>query len=248
MQRACVLVAVLWCAAVAATSGQTRTVQDGVYTAAQAQRGQAQFDLNCAMCHQPDLSGDGLRPPLKGPSFVSSWEMASVGELFSVIRRSMPQNSVASVTDAGKLDIVSYILQSNGFPTGSEELVPERPGLNAILIVGRGGPTPPRARSLVHAVGCLTQRPDGSWVLTDSSAPARARTGVTSTGSDLERARAIPRGSATVVLLNGSPDRSMTGRRVEAKGLLMKSADGDRIDVSSLAVIADACESGDLGS
>jgi len=248
MRWTCLWLAAAWCAAVAVTGAQTRTVQDGVYTAGQAERGKAQFDLNCAMCHEPDLSGNGLRPPLKGPSFVSSWEMATVGELFSVIRRAMPQNSVASVTDAGKLDIVAYILQSNGFPAGSEALTVDLPRLGAISIVGRGGPTPPRARSLVHAVGCLTQRADGSWALADSTAPARARSGVASTGFDLERARAMPRGTAVVALLNAMPESSAAGRRVEAKGLLLKSADGDRIDVSSLAVIATACDGGEQGS
>ena len=44
----------------AAVLGQaSRSVWDGVYTEAQAKRGEALFAENCVTCHGPALEGDG---------------------------------------------------------------------------------------------------------------------------------------------------------------------------------------------
>ena len=45
-----------------AQGGPGRTVWDGVYSEAQAARGKAVSDAQCAYCHQPDLRGQGFAP------------------------------------------------------------------------------------------------------------------------------------------------------------------------------------------
>ena len=65
-------------------SAQTkRTVVDGVYTDAQAERGKAAYDKDCAFCHLEDLSGQGFAPGLVEDIFKHRWEDGTVGELFS---------------------------------------------------------------------------------------------------------------------------------------------------------------------
>ena len=49
-----------------------RSVQDGVYTDAQAARGQAVYAARCASCHGDALNG-AQGPPLKDDLFLSSW-------------------------------------------------------------------------------------------------------------------------------------------------------------------------------
>jgi len=62
-----------------------RSIWDGVYTAAQAERGKANFlSGRCGGCHQLDLSGD-RGPTLKGDSFLSHWENGPVNSLFTKI-------------------------------------------------------------------------------------------------------------------------------------------------------------------
>ena len=50
-----------------------RTVWDGVYTEAQAERGGVQYTESCAGCHAPDLRGDNTSPSLVGQSFAFLW-------------------------------------------------------------------------------------------------------------------------------------------------------------------------------
>ncbi len=49
--------------AVAGLAQASRSVWDGVYTDAQAKRGQALFEQNCVSCHGPALEGDGEKHP-----------------------------------------------------------------------------------------------------------------------------------------------------------------------------------------
>ena len=57
-------------AAAQAPAQPTRTVQDGVFSDAQATRGQALYAQRCAGCHGPALEG-AQAPALKGDGFTS---------------------------------------------------------------------------------------------------------------------------------------------------------------------------------
>ncbi|MBK8316334.1 MAG: c-type cytochrome [Acidobacteria bacterium] len=54
--------------------GNTNAVaqQGGVYTAAQAKRGQALYQANCAACHGQSLEGASASA-LKGSRFMAKW-------------------------------------------------------------------------------------------------------------------------------------------------------------------------------
>ncbi len=51
---------------------QERTVRDGVFSRAQAERGQALYAQRCALCHGAALQGVNA-PPLVGSVFVGRW-------------------------------------------------------------------------------------------------------------------------------------------------------------------------------
>jgi len=68
-----------------------------------------------------DLGGHEYAGALAGYPFQLKWEDGSVAELFGRIR-AMPLGAAGSLTAQEYLDILAYLLQSNGYPSGSDEL------------------------------------------------------------------------------------------------------------------------------
>lgn len=111
-----------------------RSVWSGVYTAAQAERGQETFEASCAGCHKADLSGRGTAiPALRGESFTGSRSGQSVGELYEVISTTMPPGRAQSLSPEQYLDIVAYVLSQNAFPPGDADLVHHEETLHGIV-------------------------------------------------------------------------------------------------------------------
>lgn len=104
----------------AAPSGG-QSVLDGVFTDAQAKRGEDVYTASCAHCHGKALQGGEEAPPL-GAAFISGWKGSTVGDLVAKIRRSMPDDAPASLTDQQYTDVVAFILGSNQYPAGKTEL------------------------------------------------------------------------------------------------------------------------------
>lgn len=100
----------------------TTSVWDGVYSTAQATRGQGLYNSSCAPCHGDQLEGAETAPPLSGSEFLSTWNGLTVGQLFERIRASMPPGAPGKVAQDSKVNIVAYILSSNKFPASDKEL------------------------------------------------------------------------------------------------------------------------------
>ena len=100
----------------------TRSVWDGVYTEAQANRGRPLYNEHCASCHADTLMGGEMSPPLVGGDFLSNWNGLTLGELFERIRTTMPQNKAGKLSREVNADITAYILSVNKFPAGKTEL------------------------------------------------------------------------------------------------------------------------------
>ena len=111
-----------------------QTVWDGVYTKAQADRGQAQYNQSCAACHGPELAGVDETPPLTGGQFMSNWNGLTVGALMDRIHDTMPATGPGSLSRQVDADILAYILSSNGFPAGANELPNQSAKLETIKI------------------------------------------------------------------------------------------------------------------
>jgi mono/diheme cytochrome c family protein len=106
-------------------SGQDRSpssVWDGLYTQAQAERGEAAYRQACASCHGDTLEGQGQTPSLVGADFVSNWNGMPVGDLFDKIQTTMPADRPGQLSKEQNAQILAYILKSNKFPNGSQDL------------------------------------------------------------------------------------------------------------------------------
>jgi hypothetical protein len=113
-----------------------RSVWDGVYTDAQAMRGERQYGRSCEQCHGPDLAGDPVMeiPALSLDSFMTSWNGKSVRDLFDTVKRSMPKDKPGSLGTGSYVDVVAYLLQANKFPSGAKELARTPDELAPIVI------------------------------------------------------------------------------------------------------------------
>ncbi len=118
----------LWCGllgaagALHAQNASQPSVWDGIYTAAQADRGKAVYSEHCSKCHGDDLGGRDEVPPLTGSHFMADWESQSVADLVQRIRRTMPLDSPGTLGGVSVTDVVAYLLQQNSLPAGSIEL------------------------------------------------------------------------------------------------------------------------------
>ena len=99
----------------------TASQWSGVYTAAQAGRGEKLFQDKCASCHAPDASG-GDAPALKGGEFVVNWNDLSLGDLFDRIHVSMPMDAPGTLKPEQVVDVLAFLLKSGAYPAGEAEL------------------------------------------------------------------------------------------------------------------------------
>jgi mono/diheme cytochrome c family protein len=99
-----------------------QSAKQGAYTAAQAERGNEEYRKNCANCHKDDMSGSTEAPPLVGEKFVSAWQDSSVGDLYDLVRSTMPYDQPNSLRPEAYIDIVAAMLQRNNYRAGTDEL------------------------------------------------------------------------------------------------------------------------------
>jgi mono/diheme cytochrome c family protein len=130
-------VAFLAAVAVATLDGQTKTVWDGVYTTAQADRGLKVYTENCAACHGAEFVAGAGAPSLSGPEFQFSWNKKPVGELFDYMKLFMPPGQPGSLSDQQYADLVAVLLRANMFPPSpAAELPAVKAELDTITILG----------------------------------------------------------------------------------------------------------------
>jgi mono/diheme cytochrome c family protein len=108
--------------AIVSAQEASRSVWDGVYTEAQAERGRPLYNEHCASCHADTLMGGEMSPPLAGGDFLSNWNGLTLAELFERIRTTMPQNKAGKLPREVNADITAYILSVNKFPAGKTEM------------------------------------------------------------------------------------------------------------------------------
>ena len=110
-----------------------RTIWDGVYTEAQAKRGEAVYFDTCVRCHGPALMGgnDGAGP-LIGPTFNGNWNGVPLGQMVDRMRATMPLDKPSTLTRQQTADVLTYILSVNKVPAGKTELPRQVDILNTI--------------------------------------------------------------------------------------------------------------------
>ena len=136
-----VLAAVVLVTAVLAAQAPAskQSVWDGVYTDAQATRGERTYGRSCESCHGADLTGDPVMeiPALSSESFLMSWSGKTMKDLFDHVQRSMPKDKPGSLGTGAYIDVVAFLLQANKFPSGSKDLPRAAEQLAAITIERR---------------------------------------------------------------------------------------------------------------
>ena len=119
---------------------QSASVWDGVFTEAQANRGQDVYQGACGMCHGRRLNGapddPDMRstPPLARARFLRDWEGRSLATLFEYMRATMPENNPGSLTDEEYVDVIAYMLSVGGMGVGDDELRPDPQSLARAVI------------------------------------------------------------------------------------------------------------------
>jgi quinoprotein glucose dehydrogenase len=124
---ACILIAISTGMAmtnVASGSGPQRSVNDGVFTAQQADRGAKIYAEHCVVCHGTKMLGGPASPGVAGLEFKFWWNGKSVGELYESTRTKMPPGRAGMLSDQEYIDAVAAILRVNGFPPGEDEELP----------------------------------------------------------------------------------------------------------------------------
>jgi len=109
-----------------ATSGAAVSIMDGVYTDAQASRGESTFESSCSGCHQ---SGE-----FSGGRFRLRWGGMTAEDVYAFISTAMPDDEPGSLSPGQYTDLVAYFLSLNGYPTGGAELPPSPDAMRALRL------------------------------------------------------------------------------------------------------------------
>ena len=117
------------------------SVLGGRYTNAQADRGHTVYVEHCLSCHGVVLEGDDSNIPAIGyREFRQNWGIYSLGALYEFISTTMPDDEgsgdmAGSLTPQQYADVLAFVLRFNGYPAGTEELLPGTEALRSIRFV-----------------------------------------------------------------------------------------------------------------
>ena len=215
-----------------------KTVWDGVYTAAQAERGRGFYSEHCAQCHGADLQGGEYRA-LIGDRFWTSWQGTTVDRLLVHVSTNMPHSEDGSLK--GTLgtsvyaDIVAYILNRNEFPAGSSDLTAA--SVTGVRIEKKGGAGELPANSFVHVVGCLgTRGADKNWKLVRASRPARVPD-----GQEPDVNAPLGDREYTLMFVMTSLDK-FAGHRMSVRASLIGEGGVQGLNVTTIKSVSESCQ------
>ena len=103
-----------------------KTTLSGIYTAAQAAKGEDVYFAMCVTCHP--------KGTYAGAGFKSNWNNRPLWDLWDWISNKMPKNDPGSLTPAEVVQLMAYILQQNKMPAGTAPLQPNEKAMYSIKI------------------------------------------------------------------------------------------------------------------
>jgi len=95
-------------------NGGTRSVLTGVYTPAQATRGEQTYYNICVACHP--------RGTYSTDAFKTTWSGRPISDLFVQVKEKMPKSDPGSLTPEEAAQVLAYILKINDVPAGDVDL------------------------------------------------------------------------------------------------------------------------------
>jgi len=125
-------VAVSLAIAVCVVTAQTKSTQDGVYSDAQAARGEAVYTKTCASCHGPDLEGTGQAPALSDADFAKEWNGQPLSDLFERIHQTMPGDAPGTLQTEDVADVLAFVLKKGRHTAGSADLPADPAALKSV--------------------------------------------------------------------------------------------------------------------
>ncbi len=209
-----------------------RTIWDGVYSDAQAERGTQPFEQHCATCHSVTPGGNRS---LVGKDFMDGFTQKSTADLLTYVSASMPNGRGGTLPETTYNDIVAYMLKANGFPSTTTELTPDT--ARGVQIVPKDGSGLLPAGALVRVVGCLAPRNGADWTVTNATAPRRTDKAGPDAG---DATMALGSGSAPLKFVLTRLDE-FVGQRVSVSGFLIGEGGAGGINVSTVSRVAAAC-------
>ena len=110
------------------------------------------------------------------------------------------------------------------------------------VAAGQIGKATPGGPSIVQVIGCLEQASDKSWFVNKAGAAAPSQSTGTSAAS-LKEAETKPLGKERFRLIGLSvfSPEAQKGHKVEVKGILIKDAKENRVNVTSIQTASDTC-------
>lgn len=112
--------------ALLAAQSAERSTRAGVYSQAQAKRGERIYAARCLACHQTEQ--------FAVPTFMQSWKGQTAEALYDSIRRTMPTDNPAGLKPQEYADIVAYLFKMNRLPSGETELKATKADLQLVRI------------------------------------------------------------------------------------------------------------------
>lgn len=106
---------------------EQRTINDRIFSEAQADSGEALYKEHCLTCHDKKY----FRPVLK------RWEGQSLGIFYTIMITSMPESNPGALPLDQYADILAYILSLSRYPSGDAPLGSDPNGMNEISIAKR---------------------------------------------------------------------------------------------------------------
>lgn len=126
---ALLLAAAVWAAGTGLRAAQPPTrASQGVYTTAQARRGDAAYTDICLACHS--------RTRFRGEDFAAKWAGKPLATLYKAVK-SMPLGEPNSLDPQDYADVVAYLLSVNAYPAGQQELAPTDEAVATIFLDAR---------------------------------------------------------------------------------------------------------------
>ena len=110
----------------------------GVYTIAQATRGEETYMNVCVGCHSAGT--------YVGKSFLDKWAARPLSDLFEFMSDQMPKDDPGGLQPAEYAQVIAYILKKNNLPDGKTELPADAAALKKIKFEAPKAGGPPQAR------------------------------------------------------------------------------------------------------
>jgi mono/diheme cytochrome c family protein len=110
--------------ALGSSAALAETIQDGVYTEAQAKRGEAVYEQHCQACHVPAFF----------EAKFQVWKNQPVSALYDTVSFSMPESNPGGLALQEYTDVMAYIFSLLNYPAGDKELSHEDGSMDEIII------------------------------------------------------------------------------------------------------------------